>query len=383
MSKKIDILIKNANVIYPETNITRKNNIAIYNGRIVDYNAEEEYIINDILDADGYYVSPGWIDSHTHIFKDGTEPGFAADLGLIPMGVTTTIDGGSSGLGTWPIFKKHIVDNNYLNIFYSLNVSPAGQITERYPENIDPRNYDVRQLRRIMENDAEHVRGLKLRYGTEVVAPFGNDVLDKTIEIADQLGCPITLHVTNPPCKMEEIVKKMRAGDIICHIYQGKGSTIIDENANVKNEVLEARDRGVYFDSADARINHCYKVIEAALEKGFKPDIISTDLTKNGIFSNMCWGLPVVLSKWLNLGLSLEEVIADCTINPAKIHHLPNGIGTLARDALANITIFSVIDRPFNIKNKMGEIFHGEKLISPQVTIINGRVRYKNLLFPF
>ena len=383
MRKKIDILIKNANVINAEKSTIEKGNIAILNGKFVEYNSNELYTIGDELNAEGYYVSPGWIDSHTHIFKDVTEPGMAADLGLIPMGITSTIDGGSSGISTWPIFKSHIVDTGYLNVFYSINVSPAGQITERYPENVDPLNYDVDKLRAVLETDSEHARGLKLRYGAEVVKPFGNDVLDKTIELANKLDCAITLHVTNPPCPMEEIVSKMRPGDIICHIYQGKRSTIIDGNGKVKDAVFAARKRGVYFDSADARINHCYNVIKPAIAQGFKPDIISTDLTQNGIFSNMCWGLPVVLSKWLNLGLSLEEVIADCTYRPAKIHHLPNGIGTFDNGAAANATIFSLEDKAFHLKNRMGEEFDGNKLILPQVTIINGKVRYKSLLFPF
>ncbi|MDQ0204978.1 amidohydrolase family protein [Pectinatus haikarae] len=383
MNKIIDILIKNANIIYPDKGTVERGTIAIYNGKFIKYDHKESYVIRDEINADGYYVSPGWIDSHTHIFKDVTEPGFAADLGLIPMGITSTIDGGSAGIGTWPIFKHHIVDDNYLNVFYSINVSPSGQITERYPENVDPQHYDTDKLKTIMEKDPEHIRGLKLRYGAEVVEPFGNSVLDKTLELADSLHCQITLHVTNPPCDMEEIISKMRPGDIVCHIYQGKGSTIIDENGKVKEAIFKARKRGVYFDSADARINHCYKVIEPAIAQNFKPDIISTDLTQNGIFSNMSWGLPVVLSKWLNLGLTLEEVIADCTCHPAEIYCLPNGIGTLANNAAANVTIFSVENRHFHLKNRMGEEFDGEKMIIPQVTIINGKVRYKNLYFPF
>lgn len=383
MTKKIDLLIRDANIVDPEKKSISKGCIAICNGAFVDYHPSEEYEIGDEILAEGYYASPGWIDSHTHIFKDGTEPGFSADLSLIPMGITATIDGGSAGVGTWPLFKKNVVDEGYLKVFYSLNVSSAGQITERYPENVDPRHYDVAMLRAIMEEDADHARGLKLRYGAEVVEPFGNHVLDKTIELAEELGCAITLHVTNPPCPMEEIAAKMRAGDVMCHIYQGKGSTILDGAGRVKNALFEARERGVYFDSADARINHCYRVIRPAVEQGFTPDIISTDLTKNGLFNNMCWGLPVVLSKWLNLGLSLEEVIADCTYNPAKIHHLPDGIGTLKNGAAADLTIFRVADRPFHLKNRMGEEFDGTRLIMPEVTIIDGVVRYKNLTFSF
>lgn len=383
MGKIIDILIKNGKVIDPKTKTIREGTVAVSGGKIVEYHPDEEYTVLDEIDAKGYYVSPGWVDSHTHIFKDGTEPGFAADLHLIPMGVSSTIDGGSSGVGNWPIFKSQVVDANCMNIFYSLNVCAAGQITESYPENVDPRCYDFEGLKAILEKDPEHALGLKLRYGAEVVEPFGNYVLDKTIELADRLGCGIVLHVTNAAAPMDEIASKMRPGDVICHIYQGKQNTILDENGKVKEALFEARERGVFFDSADARINHCYKVIYPAIEQGFWPDIISTDMTKNGLFNHMLWGLPVVLSKWLNLGMPLAEVIACCTSNPARIHHLPWGIGSLDAGANANVTIFSVEDHPFHLVNRMDETFDGQKMIMPQVTIVNGKVRFKSLYFPF
>lgn len=383
MNVKLDVLIKNANVIDPRKGTIEIGNIAISNGKIVDYDSDKQYTIQNEINADGYYVSPGWIESHIHIFKDGTESGLAPDVSLIPMGITTAIDAGSSGYGNWNVFKKHIVDESILNIYYSINVSPAGQITERYPENVDPANYDEGKFADILNKDPNHARGLKLRYGAEVVENYGNDVLDKSIKLADKLNCPLTVHVTNPPCPMEEIVAKMRPGDIVCHIYQGKRSTILDENKMVKSAVFEARKRGVYFDSADARPNHSYPVIRAAIEQNFKPDIISTDLTQASMFGNMCWGLPVVLSKWMNLGLSLEEVIKCCTYNPAKIHHLMNGLGTLDIGADANITIFKVIDHKFHLTNKLGEHFDGTKLIVPLVTVVNGVVRYQNVEFPF
>lgn len=126
-----------------------------------------------------------------------------------------------------------------------------------------------------------------------------------------------------------------------------------------------------------------HHVIRPAIQGGFLPDIISTDMTKNGLFNNMCWGLPVVLSKWLNLGVSLLDVIAACTVNPAAIHRLPDGIGTWKEQARANLTIFRVEKHPFHLQNRMGESFDGTQMILPQVTIINGIVRWKSLSFPF
>ena len=383
MPEKIDILIKNGNVINPCDKSISHKDIAIRDGYIVDFNPEENYDIKDEIDATGYYVGPGWVDSHVHIFKEGTEPGFDADLNLIPMGITSAIDGGSSGVGNWALFKRTVVDNSYLNIFYSVNVSTSGQITESYPENVDPEHFDEEGIRRIFQADPDHARGLKLRCGAEVVEPFGASVLDKTIGLAENLHCSITLHVTNAASPMEEIVDKLRPGDVVCHIYQGKQNTIIDSDGKINKAVLNARKRGVYFDSADARINHCYRVIYPAIAQGFYPDIISTDITKNGLFNNMLWGLPVVLSKWLNLGLPLVDVITACTFNPAKIHKLPLGIGTLETGAKGNVTIFSVENHPFHLKNRMGEEFDGKKMIMPQVTIVNGNIRFKSLYFPF
>lgn len=382
----IDILIKNANIIDPVKGGITKGNIAIADGKFVEYDSSKEenvYLINDELNGDDYYVSPGWIDGHTHIFYEGTEPGLPADVSLIPMGVTTTIDGGSSGYGNWALFKKNIVDRSIMNIYYSVNVSPSGQITERYPEDVNPQNYISTQYKKIFEADSIHARGLKLRYGAEVVERFGNDVLDKVIALANELNCKLTIHVTNPPCKMEEILEKVRPGDVVCHIYQGKRSTIIDEDGNVKKAVFKARDRGVYFDSADARVNHSYAVIKAALGQGFTPDIISTDMVKSAMFRNMLWGLPVVLSKWFNLGMSLCDVIKACTFAPAKIHNLGNGLGTLDIGANANVTIFKIVDKTFHLKNRMNEDFYGKKLIVPQATIINGELVYRNVEFPF
>lgn len=150
-----------------------------------------------------------------------------------------------------------------------------------------------------------------------------------------------------------------------------------------RSHMIRAGMEGVFFDSADARINHSYAIIRPAIEQGFKPDIISTDLTYASMFRNMCWGLPVVLSKWLNLGLSLEEVIQACTYNPAKIHHLGDGLGTLDVGAHGNVTIFKVINKEFHMKNRLNEDFIGQKLIVPQVTIINGKIIYRNVEFPF
>lgn len=112
MKQHIDILIKNANIIDAKQKTIKKGNIAIECNKIVEYDLNKEYIIDDELNGEGYYVSPGWIDAHTHIFYECTESGLPADVSLIPMGVTTTIDGGSCGYGNWKTFKGYVTTNS-------------------------------------------------------------------------------------------------------------------------------------------------------------------------------------------------------------------------------------------------------------------------------
>lgn len=383
MDKKLDLLIKNALVVDPAKDTCKKDWIAVSDGKIVNYNPCRSYEIDETIDAEGYVLTPGLVDSHIHIFAGGTESGLAADTALIPMGVTTAIDAGSSGYGNWISFKKDVVDVSKVNIYYSLNVSPSGQITERYPENVDPQNYDINKFSQIMMDDQEHIRGLKLRFGAEVVKNFGITVLDRCLELAADLACSLTVHVTNPPCDIDDIVTKMRPGDVVCHVYHGRGSTILDDRGKVKKKVREARARGVYFDSADARTNHSYPIIKAAIEQDFKPDMISTDLTRTSMFRNMCWGLPIVMSKYLNLGMSLVEVVKACTFSPTRIHSLKEGTGSLTAGSNADISLFKIVDKEFWLTNKMGESFTGNKLIVPQMTIVNGNIEYRSVEFPF
>lgn len=380
--KKVDLIVKNAIVIDSQRDTLDKKDIVINNG-IIEADIKENIIAEQEINAEGYFLSAGWVDSHVHVFDGGTEAGLHPDVNLIPMGITSVIDAGSCGFANWKIFKDNIVDKSILDIYYSLNVSPCGQVTGRYPENIDPMYYDFDKLLNILMKDKVHARGIKLRFGAEVISGEPEVLLDKVISLANRLNCSLTIHVTNPACNMNIIANKLRAGDIMCHVYHGTGDTILDQDRNIKSDILKARERGVFFDSADARTNHSYTVMKRAVECNFKPDIISTDLTNESVFGNMCWGLPIILSKWLNLGLSLSEVIKACTYTPAKVYKLNNEVGTLNNGAKANITIFKVINKNFKMANRLGESFEGEKMIVPYVTIIDGNIVYKNVEFPF
>ncbi|SDE89145.1 metallo-dependent hydrolase [Sporomusa acidovorans] len=378
-----NLLIKGGTVIDPARNFVGKSDVLIQENQFVEITPDVPVEVEEVINAAGYLVTPGLIDNHTHIFYGATESGFVPDVALLPMGVTTAVDAGSSGTSNCHTFMRTVVNQSQMRIFCTLNVSPAGQVTERYPENLDPRNYDLGMLKELFAQYNSQVTGLKIRCGEEVVKEFGLDTLKAAVNLAEALECRLTVHTTNPPGNITEIASQMRPGDIFCHCYHGKGSTIIDAEGKVKRGIWEARRRGVLFDTADARVNHSYPVIQAALAEKFAPDIISTDLTQASLFGNMVFGLPAVMSRYLSLGVELPAVIKACTSTPAEINGMKGRLGTLAPGAIADVAIFQLTDKEFLFKNRLGETFSGNKLLVPKLTILNGKIVFRQIDFPF
>ena len=319
--------------------------------------------------------------NHTHCFYGGTELGIVPDPSLLPLGVTTAVDQGSSGIATCDSFMQTVVNHSQVRVFCNIHVSPTGLITERYSENVDPKNYDLGRLKELFQQYAGRIVGLKVRQGQEMVGDFGLEPLKETVKIAAALGCRVTVHTANPPGDIAELVSILRPGDVFCHCYHGRGSTILDQNGKVRQEIRQARRDGVIFDTADARIHHSFPVIQAALADGFLPDVISTDVTRSSLFGNMVFGLPAVMSKYLSLGIPLENVVRACTATPAGLIGMSGKLGTLAPGAFADIAIFELTDKAFLFKNRLEETFCGNQLMIPKMTILNGKMMFRQIDF--
>jgi dihydroorotase len=374
-----NLLIRGGTVVDPTNNFIGKKNILVCGNKIVDIAKDDEVQVEEIIDAGGYIVTPGLIDNHTHIYEGGTELGLIPDLSLLPMGVTTAVDAGSAGVATFEAFMQSIILRSKMRIFCNMNVASMGQIAGYCPEEIDPKNYNVNRIKDLMDKFSEHIRGLKIRCDRAVVKELGMEPLKAAIRIGNELGCRVVVHTTNPPSEISDIADIMRAGDIFCHCYHGQGNSIIDEQGKVKNSIWQARQRGVLFDSADGRGNHAYRVIKPAIAQGFTPDIISTDVTQGSLFGKMLYGLPLVVSKYLSLGLNILDVFRACTTIPARILGMDGKIGTLSAGALADIAIFKLENRKVTFTNRTDETYEGSKLLLPQVTILNGRIVYRQL----
>jgi predicted amidohydrolase len=376
--------VKGGHVVDPATGESAVRDLWIVNGRMAEPRQDNGLSVNDLteIDAAGCYVFPGLIDFHLHMFRGGTEIGLQPDSALLPQGVTMAVDQGSSGVANCDAFYAGILAKTAIRAFAFLHVCPAGLVTRRYLENIDPANFDPIAIREVFDRYPGVFLGLKVRQSVEIAGNFGLKPLERTLCIADDLGVPVVVHTTDPAGKIEDLASMLRPGDVFSHVYHGRGETILDAAGRIRPAVLQARERGVFFDTADGRVHYGLKQTSLALAREFLPDTISTDLTSISVFSPPVFGLPFIMSKYLALGMSLEDVARSTTHAPAKILGLDTAKhGTLQPGAYADISLFKLKDSNVVLTDKAGESVVLPRILSPQMTLRNGKIVYRNMEF--
>jgi dihydroorotase len=178
--------------------------------------------------------------------------------------------------------------------------------------------------------------------------------------------------VNNPPVEYAEVLALLRPGDIVSHFFHGRGSGILDAGGRIKAAVHDARRRGVLFDVAHGRNHVNFPVVRQALEQGFYPDTISSDLTRPGR-AGVVKDLPTTLSKFLSLGMPLVEVVRAATATPARAIDRSSDLGTLRVGAIADAAVFVVEDGRFRYADADGNSLDGEKRWTPRLTIRGGQ----------
>jgi predicted amidohydrolase len=378
---KVDWQITGGTIIDPSRSVRGPGEVLIKGNRIVSPGQGEAVEAEKKVSANGCLVFPGLIDYHAHLFAGGCDTGIPPDSSLLPMGITTAVDAGSCGVANYESFLRAIVTTSRVRIFSFLNVCPAGMSTSRYHEETDPRYYDETGIAELFSRHPGQLLGLKIRQSKEIVGELGTKPLEATVQIARRMNCPLVVHTTNPPVPAEKLVSLLRPGDVYCHVHHGTGETIIDGNGKVRPGLVEGQKAGIIFDAANGRNNFASEVARKALAQGFFPDVISSDVTARTVFGNFVFSLPYVMMKYLNLGMELERVIAACTSVPARLIGLSGKIGTLAPGAFADVAVFQQVEKPIIIIDKFGGRITGEKWLIPQLTILDGKIAYRQIDF--
>ena len=374
---KADILIKNGIVYDPYQNVKRVADVAIKSKKILEVAENLELECSTIIDAEGCIVTPGLIDFHMHMYHDGSEAGINPDVCLLSNGVTTCVDSGSCGFATYKALHKYGIVPSDLRVFSYVNMSPIGFATEKYPECVDPAYYDFDRIKDLFDTYPE-IRGLKLRLSNGVIpANMTTEPLVEMLKYAEKLHCNVVVHTTEPAVSTEELASLLREGDIYCHVFHGKGDTIVDAKGKVKKGIWEARDRGVIFDSSNGRNNFGFNTAIPAMEDGFLPDIISTDMAKHTMFQHPVISLPFIMSKYLAMKMDIMEVFRATTQTPARLLCLEEQIGSLKEGTIADVSIFKLKEQKVRFYDVFKAYLDGDKVLVPQMTIKDGIIAYR------
>lgn len=381
---KIDYLIQNGTVIDPKAGIHEKKDIYIKDFRIVDPQKEPVEVSPDrIIDATDTFVVPGLIDFHTHIFHTGSTICIHPDM-MLPLGTTATVDAGSAGCANFDAFYQSVIAQSQIHIKSFLEVYSGGQLDPKLCEDFNPQLYNKEKIARLFEKYPDILLGLKIRFSKGVVPDeSGLTYVEKAVDLAkeleDQFGRKVRLcvHTTNAPTPAGALAKVLREGDIFCHCFQGAGNTILTADGKIDEDILAARERGVIFDAANGKGNFGLKAAKAALQAGFLPDIISSDLTTDKF--NMPpydKNLLLVMAKYLALGMDLDAILKAVTTTPAKIMGMEKKIGTLAPGAYADIAILKLKDKSYIQKDFQEDTIQCSKIPVPQLVILKGEIQY-------
>jgi len=297
-----------------------------------------------VIDAAGMYVTPGFIDIHTHVFTGVCPLTVPADPIASRTGVTTMISAGDAGAYSITGLRRLIADRSHTRILAFLHISIVGLITWPYGEVIDIDYADVELATRAVEQNRDLVVGIKVREtAPDVVGDNGLEPLRRAIEVGDATGLPVMCHIGETPTVLTDVLDMLRPGDILTHCFTGSRNNLIVDDALVDG-VHRARDRGVIFDIGHGFGSFSFSIADIAVREGFYPDTISTDLHSLSA-AGPAKDLPTTMSKLLGLAMPLADVITAVTSTPAQVIGRETEIGSLAIGREADITIFEVRDQ--------------------------------------
>jgi dihydroorotase len=371
-----DLILRGGRVIDPSQKLDAIADVAFVGGKVARVGPQlQPGTATDVRDVSGHIVAPGLIDLHTHVYWGGTSLGIDAEEFCRTSGVTTAIDTGSAGPGNFAGFRKHVIEPSQVRILAYLHVSHAGiyAFSNRVMvgESEELRNMDPVSAVEVANANRDVIVGIKVRVGRGASGNSGIVPLDIALEVANEAGMPLMCHIDHPPPRYEEVLERLRPGDVLTHAFRPFPNSPATQQGTVKREVLEARKRGVKFDIGHGKGSFAFKTARAMLANGFYPDTISSDVHKLCI-DGPAFDQVTTLSKFLCLGMPLPDVIAASTVNAAMaLRRLE--LGSLKPGSVGDATILSVREGRFDYVDVVGEHLTGDRRISSEGVVIAGR----------
>ena len=379
---KFDLVIKGGDVLDPSQGFRGQRDIGIRFGLIEAVEADIPATrARQVLDAAGKLVTPGLVDLHTHVYPYGSAIGIPADELVPHQGTTTCVSAGDAGANNFAAFRRFVAAQTRTRLYAFVHIANIGlagfPVAELF--NIDFAQPDS-AAKAIAEN-VDMVLGAKVRMSENVIAKHGIEPLKRAISACEQagVGAKVMCHIGGVETRelISQILDTLRPGDILTHCYSGFPNvagdfTNIVQDGRVIPAAMSAKQRGVIFDIGHGGGSFDYTVAEAAIQQGCLPDTISSDIH---VFSGNTPGMPYltwVMSKFLGLGFSLEQVVAMATLKPAAvINRLPK-LGTLQIGAPGDISILELVEEPVSFVDTRNNKREGKVHLKPVQTVAAG-----------
>ena len=375
--KKYDLLLTGGRLIDPSQKIDDTKDVGFKDGRVVEVSDKLDHALAEkVQNVSDNIITPGLIDLHTHIYWGGTSIGIDPTDYARRCGTTTMIDAGTAGAGNFAGFREHIIKPARPRILAYLNISFAGIFafsdTVMVGESEDVRLLHPRACLNVANLNKDFLVGIKVRVGARASGSMGYAPLDIALEVAEEAGLPVMCHLDWPPPSPKEIIRRLRKGDVLTHCFSPFPAAPARSDGRIREEILEARERGVIFDIGHGVGSFGFETAETMLNAGFLPDAISSDVHSLSI-KGPAYDQLVTLSKFLQMGMSVTDIIAASTTGPARAIRRPD-LGTLSPGSIGDATILNIEKGEFIFTDSLGHIRSGEKKFTLKGVVLNGEM---------
>ncbi len=385
-----DLIIENGETFDFGTRWQQQETVYIADGRICPPPAPgTEVDAVQRIDAAGKFVLPGFIDEHSHVNYQGSNIGANADILCPSSGVTTVVDGGTTGYANFELFHRANILGATTRILAYLHVSPFGVHSScLHEENHDPVDFNESRILALFEKYPEQLRGLKVRISKATTSGMGLAPVLRSVEIAEKIAaagyhCPVVVHYADAPADapLSDFLDILRKGDIVAHVFQNYGETIFDAQMKIKDCMRRAREKGVIFDNCHGRIHWSLANLQAAVREHFLPDIISSDVIRESVFIYPGFSVLHAMNACYAAGMSLMDIFRMVTVNPARALGKSDALGSLAPGRAADVVVADLMPAKKRIYDRFGGEVMLDELIVPLMTVRNGEIVFRQMFF--